>query len=320
MAEPTDSSAGASGWVFDLKGKLLEAVTDRYYRAILVVCGVYSIAVALIPFLRLVPRWPAQLAILALLYAGLATRAIPDWIRRWFYYAMLTLSYQALRLVVSTRSDGFHGSGIIALEEWIFGTLPTVWLQEALHPTPGFAWYDYVFAVLHASLFAFPFLLPGILLWRRGSDSIKRASTAVVLISLAGYLTYVLFPLTPPWMARLEGDIHHAERVVYMALCSFTSDWLSEAFQPSPRGAMPSLHAGLPFMTLLISLHEFGRRAWWVALPVAALCFEIVYGAEHYVVDVAAGLVYGLVSYLIVYRKLFPDAPGGGAPAAERVE
>ncbi|HRY61595.1 MAG TPA: phosphatase PAP2 family protein [Candidatus Fermentibacter sp.] len=305
--------------MFDLKGKLLEAVADRYYRAILVICGAYSVAAALIPFMRLVPRWPAQLAIFALLYAGLRARAIPDWARRWFYYAMLTVSYQALRLLVSTCSDGFHGAGIIAMEQRFFGTLPTVWLQGALHPTHGFAWYDYIFAVLHASLFAFPFLLPGFLLWRRGVDSMKRASVAVVLISLAGYLTYVLFPLTPPWMAELEGDIHHAERVVYLALSSFTSDWLSGAFQPSPRGAMPSLHAGLPFMTLLVSLHEFGRRAWWVALPVAALCFEIVYGAEHYVVDVVAGLAYGLAAYLIVYRKLFPDAPGGGAPAGGKV-
>lgn len=298
--------------------KLLDPVTDRYYRVILIICGIYSAMVVLVPFVRLVPRWPVQLVILALLYAGLRSSRIPDWIRRWFYYGMLTLSYQALRLIVSTRSEGFHGAGIIAFEQSLFGTLPTVWLQGALHATPGFAWFDYVFAVLHASLFAFPFLLPAVLLWRRGAESMKRASVAVVLISIAGYITYVLFPLTPPWMAELEGDIQHAERIVYATLCSFTSDWLSGAFQPSPRGAMPSLHAGLPFLTLLISLHEFGRRAAWVALPVALLCFEIVYGAEHYVVDVAAGLAYGLAAYLIVYRWIFPGPAGPGRSPADR--
>lgn len=300
----------------NLTGKLLAPVSDRYYRAILILCGVYSVGIVLVPFLRLVPRWPLQLAILALLYLGLRSSLIPDSIRRWFYYAMLTLSYQALRLVVSTCSDGFHGAGVIALEESVFGTLPTVWLQGALHPGPSFAWYDYVFAVFHASLFAFPFLLPAVLLWRKGVDSMKRASVAVTLISLAGYVTYVLFPLTPPWMAALEGEIPRVERVVYAALCSFTNDWLSGAFQPSPRGAMPSLHAGLPFMTLLISLHEFGRRAWWVALPVAVLCFEIIYGAEHYVLDIVAGIAYAVTAYAAVYIWLFPDPAGGRPPDA----
>ena len=180
-------------------------------------------------------------------------------------------------------------------------------------------WYDYAFAVLHASLFAFPLLLPGVLLWRRGPDAMKRGAAAVTLISMAGYLTYVLFPLTPPWMAKLEGSFPEVQRIVFDAMGRFTSDWLQGAFQPSPRGAMPSLHAGLPFMTLLVALHEFGRRAAWVALPVAAICFEVVYGAEHYVIDIMAGLVYGFAAYAIVYRFLMPDGTmrrGGGRDAS----
>lgn len=285
----------------------MPGIKDRSYSLILAVCGAYSIAVSLVPFARLVPRFPLQLLIFGALYALYLWKPLPDAAKRWVYYLVLTGSYQALRIVVSTRFDPFHGPGVTELEQRIFGVLPTVWLQSVLHPTPGFRWYDYAFAVLHASLFAFPLLLPGVLLWRRGPDSMKRGAAAVTLISMAGYLTYVLFPLTPPWMAKLEGAFPEVQRIVFDAMGRFTSNWLQGAFQPSPRGAMPSLHAGLPFMTLLVALHEFGRRAAWVALPVAAICFEVVYGAEHYVIDILAGLIYGFAAYVLVYRVLLPD-------------
>lgn len=286
--------------------KILTNIPDRCYRLIFIICAVYSMLAALIPFARLVPSPPVQLAAIPLLLFGYSARGIPDRISRWFYYLMLTGSYQALRFVVNTHHRCFHGSDVIAVEKAIFGTLPTVWLQGTLHGTASFQWFDYVFALLHASLFAFPILLPAVLLWRRGAASMKRGTVAVCLITFAGYLTYILYPLTPPWMAWIEGDIPRVQRVVFDALGRFTSSWLQTAFQPSPRGAMPSLHAGVPVLTLLIGIHEFRRRAWWVALPVAGICFEVIYGAEHYVLDVLAGIVYAVITYLIVYKWLLP--------------
>lgn len=287
--------------------RLLDAVPDRCYRLVLIVCALYSVIAVLIPLARLVPRLPLQLGIPVILYLVYSWKGFPEAAKRWVYYFAFTASYQCLRFAVSSRAEPFHGAGVIAMEQRIFGVLPTVWLQNQLHPGPGFNWYDYVFAILHASLFAFPLLLPGILLWRRGAAHMKRATVALTFISFAGYLTYILFPLTPPWMAWLEGSIPEVDRVVYRALRTLTGSWLAGAFQPSPRGAMPSLHAGLPFMTLLIGLHEFRWKAWWVALPVFGICFEVIYGAEHYVIDIFAGILYGAVAYLLAYRYLLPD-------------
>ena len=55
----------------------LPGIEDRSYRLILAVCGVYSVAVSLIPFARLVPRFPLQILIFGALYA-LYTRAQRD--------------------------------------------------------------------------------------------------------------------------------------------------------------------------------------------------------------------------------------------------
>ncbi len=300
-----------------LEERLLGSITDRSYRLILVFTTIYAVAMTVIPFARLVPRWPVHLLVPLVFWALYRWPRIPEAARRWVYYILLTVTYQALRFVVTTRSDPFHGTGVIAFERAVFGgELPTIWLQSRLHPQPGFAWYDYAFALLHGSLFAFPLVLPAVLLWRRGAPAMKRGTVAIVLLSLSGYLTYVLFPLTPPWMAMLEREVPAMERVVFMALRRLAGSWLTGAFQPSPRGAMPSLHAGLPFMTVLVAFHEFGRRAWWVVLPVAGICFEVVYGAEHYVLDILAGFCYGFAAYWIVYRRLLPDGTGGKRRAA----
>jgi membrane-associated phospholipid phosphatase len=70
---------------------------------------------------------------------------------------------------------------------------------------------------------------------------------------------------------------------------------------------MPSLHAGVPLLILMMAFREFGWRAWWFTIVVAGICFEIVYGAEHYMVDVMAGFIYAILTYVIVFRILLPD-------------
>lgn len=283
-------------------------VQEMNYRLILIFSLIYSLAVSIIPFFRGIPVLPVTLAIWVLLYFSYRWKRIPDVLRRWFFYLFLTSSYQALRFVVGTYTGEFHCRGIIEFETGLFGQLPTIFLQNLLHDQGILKWYDYIFAAFHGSLFAIPFVIPGIILWKKDSVRMKRSAAAVVLLSLAGYLTYVLFPLTPPWMASLEGVLPPMERITFSSLSKIVGPWLAGAFQPSPRGAMPSLHTGLPLLMILIFLKEFGRKGLWAIPIVLVICFEIIYGAEHYVVDVVAGIVYAIAAYWLVYRVLVPDS------------
>lgn len=290
---------------------LFEPVTDRYYRIIILVTGVYSIVISIVPLARLVPRPPLQLLIWVSVLLLYKLRFVPEQAKRWLFYVFLFVTYPALRQVVTTYPETFHCLGIVQFEQSLFGTLPSVWLQSILHPDSMLRWYDYLFAMLHITLFSLPVVFSALMLWRRGPEAMKRASVAIVIISLTGYLTYVLFPLTPPWMARLEGLAPEMDRVVFRAISSIFPGGVVSAFQPSPRGAMPSLHAGLPLLLLLICFREFGAKAWWLSVPVVLVCFEIVYGAEHYVVDVVVGFVYALVSYIVVYWLVLPGPARG---------
>ncbi len=285
---------------------IYSSVKDRNYRLILIFFTVYTAIMLIVPLSRLVPRIPVPLMTFLLCYFLYRWKRIPGVVRPWLFYPLLVLSYWQLQYVVSSHFQEFHGAAIIAFERSLFGQLPVVWLQEHLYHGV-ISWYDYIFAVFHASLFFIPLVFPLILLVRKGEERMKRGTVAIALISLSGYATYVLFPLTPPWMASLENMIPHVERITLRALGELAPGGLISSFSPSPRGAMPSLHTGVPILILMIALKEFRWKAMWFAIVVAGICFEIAYGAEHYIVDIIAGLAYAVVCYLVVYRWLIPD-------------
>jgi hypothetical protein len=283
------------------------SIEDQFSRLIMVFFTVYTALLLAVPLVRLVPRLPVPLLTWTLCCFLYRWRVFPKLFRPWLFYFVLILSYWELQFVVNTYFEACHGAGIIELERSVFGGLPTVWLQRHLHPGPGLAWFDFIFALFHSSLFAIPIAFPLVLLLRKGPAKMKRATVAIVLLTLAGYATYVLFPLTPPWMASLERNIPDVQRISVTALGRMVPGGIISAFSPSPRGAMPSLHAGVPFLMLMMALREFGRKAWWLAVPVLGIWFEIIYGAEHYVMDVVAGIGYAVVSYIAVYGWLLPD-------------
>ncbi len=291
--------------LFSLK-TIYSSVKDRNYRLILLFFTVYTVIMLIVPLSRLVPRIPVPLASFIFCYFLYRWKQLPGVLRPWIFYLLLMISYWQLQFVVSSHFQEFHGAGIIALERSIFGKLPVVWLQEQLYKG-GIAWYDYLFAVFHSSLFFIPIVFPLILLFRRGEERMKRATVAITLISLAGYATYVLFPLTPPWMASLENMIPQVERITIRALGEIAPGGIISSFSPSPRGAMPSLHTAVPMIVLMMAFREFRWKAWWFTIIVAGICFEIAYGAEHYIIDIVAGMAYAVVCYLVVYKWLIPD-------------
>lgn len=293
---------------------IFSSIGDRYDRLVMLFFAAYTLILLVVPIARLVPRVPVPLLSFVLCFLLYRWRMLPKVLRPWLFYVVLTLSYWELQFVVNTYFQSCYGAGVIEFERSVFGVLPTVWLQQNLCPGGGLCWYDYIFALFHSSLFFIPIVFPLILLLRRGADRMKRATVAISLITLAGYATYVLFPLTPPWMASLENMIPDVNRITITALGKMVPGGVISAFSPSPRGAMPSLHAGVPILMLIMAFKEFGGRAWWVSILVLGICFEIVYGGEHYVVDVAAGLGYAVVAYIVVYRWLLPDSKLPGRP------
>jgi membrane-associated phospholipid phosphatase len=110
--------------------------------------------------------------------------------------------------------------------------------------------------------------------------------------------------MAPPWMASVNGHLGGApiHRVVQETLTTLGGSQLGSKVEQGAAysnrvAAMPSLHAAIPMMLVLFFWREVRLRGRVVLVAYAlAMSFALVYGGEHYVVDVVAGWVYAAVT------------------------
>lgn len=190
-----------------------------------------------------------------------------------------------------------------------FGQVWSVRLQQWLY-TPGHPhWYDYLFTTVYMSHFFAIFIVLAAL-WQRRRDRFTRLLALYLALTLAGFATYILYPADPPWLAAQNGHLPHLTRVVSDVL---TQSKLPEAGSIFENGsqfdndvaAMPSLHASYPMLLALFFWPTAGRktRVLLAAYPLL-MAFTLVYGAEHFVIDVLMGWLYTAVIYFGLTRVL----------------
>ncbi len=274
--------------------------------AYLYVTGIFTVALSLIPIFRGSFRVPYMIPLWAALFLVYRYALVPEKYKFLVNGLFLGGCYLGLGYVASTSDGSCYGESILALETRLFGTLPSRWLQERLITRGSPNWYDYPLAIAHSLFFSFPFITPWLVYRHRGLKAMKRAILAFGFITTTGYLAYILFPLTPPWLLAIDGVIEPLDRCVFNAIREVVPAFLVSSASNTPRAAMPSLHAGVTLLMSLLLLRELGwKRGWWSVVILLAICFEIIYGAEHFIIDIAAGFLFALAAYAFAYLPGF---------------
>lgn len=68
-----------------------------------------------------------------------------------------------------------------------------------------------------------------------------------------------------------------------------------------PTAAFPSSHVGVSTVLMLLVWHAKNRRMFYIMLPFyILLCLSTVYIQAHYAIDAIAGLVSGVVIYVVL--------------------
>ena len=219
---------------------------------------------------------------------------LADWLP--FFAALLV--YDHTRGVADTIGRPVLVQGLVDAERAVFGSLPTVVLQDRFYEPGSVQWYDVAAALVYFSHFFVAWTIAAVLYVRARQAWLQYAKLVFTLTYL-GLVTYVLLPAAPPWYAAWQGVIPEVDRTV-------TAGWwalgLQSAGQLLERGqadvnlvaALPSLHAGT---SMLVVLWAWTRvRTWWARAGLAsyavAMGATLVYGAEHYVLDVLMGWAY----------------------------
>jgi membrane-associated phospholipid phosphatase len=223
----------------------------------------------------------------------------------WFPFVAFLIAYDVAR----TFADRLMPTNVRAPLEgdrFLFGGhVPTVWLQHHLwHGAQDVRWYDYASWGVYMTFF-FATLVVAASLWIFAYHRFRRYVAMVGVLTICGFITYVLFPAAPPWYAANEGAMSAAPRLT-AAVWSHSFVSVSKVVDHGQQlsnyvAAMPSLHAGF---TLLITLFLWRSARWWWRIPLVLypllMGFTLVYFAEHYVVDILAGWVYAAAAFVTV--------------------
>jgi hypothetical protein len=201
-----------------------------------------------------------------------------------------------------------HAAYVARWDEALLGgvSLPVL-LQEKLFHPPVIGPFEKFLTVIHGSHFLL-FLFVGMATWTLRREEFWRFRRAIILLMIFGLSIYFAVPTVPPWMAaklHIIGPIRHITAEIYNS--SVPS--LQSTLDVNPIAAMPSLHTAFPTLCSLIAVHHFGRRALVLPLYTLLMLFAISYLGEHYVVDLAAGLLLAGFVYWLVYRSGVMRAP-----------
>jgi membrane-associated phospholipid phosphatase len=139
------------------------------------------------------------------------------------------------------------------------------------------------------------------LIWKTREKHYWRFMVTYLLVSFAGFVTFLAFPASPPWLASDSGYIEPITRISsdvwgVFGLRDFPSVY--NTISPNAVAAFPSLHAAYATLFALFIIRLYKSRWRYLALMHPAfIYFGTVYMGEHYAIDEIAGIAYGLVAY-----------------------
>jgi hypothetical protein len=231
-------------------------------------------------------------------------------VRDWIPFIGLFFAYELMRGYADNLGFSVHVADVLAVERALFGgNVPTAVLQAWLHPTTGVDLIAVVATIFYFLHFPLPIAV-GFFLWLRRRRHYYDYVAALIVLSMAGFITYLLLPVAPPWYAAREGLL---PGVIYLKDQGFTDlarffgfeghylfSYTIYQINPNQVAAFPSLHAGYPFLAFLFARRAFGKVGWLMLVYAACVMFAIVYLADHYVVDIVGGIAYAAVAYWAV--------------------
>lgn len=268
--------------------------------------GVYIVGMTALMIWQGVGLAPDRYAFVLLL-GSLLVKRTRAFLLDWIPFLFILLSYDFLRGFADNVTSRVHIQELIDYELAIFGFLPTVELQKLLYVPGKLNWYDYFATVIYFLHFALP-LSVGFFLWIVNRSYFRQFITGIILLSYAGWVTYVAYPAAPPWMAQRDGYLTGITKIMDKSSRAFPSKidlpTVYHRFNPNPVAALPSLHAAYPLLVLLFLVSFFKWKGLLFLPYVLAVWFSVVYLGEHYLIDVLAGALYAVIFFILAKEIL----------------
>ncbi|HEY2276869.1 MAG TPA: phosphatase PAP2 family protein [Streptosporangiaceae bacterium] len=248
---------------------------------------------------------------------ALLTGRFVAFLRDWVPFIALFLGYEALSGVAPKLGIAPHIYGMVRIErDLFFGRSPNQVLQEHFG---DLRWLAIVCTIVYFCHFLYP-LLVGLVLWLVNRQFFVRYVVALLAMSFAAFVVFLLIPTAPPWWAHNVGALPGVHDLVSRSLPSKVSPYFRH-LDADRVAAFPSLHAAYPTLGAL-ALWRMNRKTAFFTVPWCFIVFfSVIFLGEHYAIDVLGGIAVAVGTWLAMNYLVFPHVKSLSAQdgAEERV-
>jgi inositol phosphorylceramide synthase catalytic subunit len=231
--------------------------------------------------------------------------------RRFIYafavFAVFWILYDSMRVVPNYAVNPIHIQEPYLIEKTWFGIKNTEGVLQTwneyfkLNPSPTL---DFLTGLAYLNWVPIP-LFFAFYLFLKQKRLFLKFSYAFLFTNIIGFCIYYAYPAAPPWYVEQYGfEVIHGTPGNAAGLLNFDkltgTTIFAGLYQKNANvfAAMPSLHSAYPVLCLL-----YGWRLKspilnvFFTLFVISIWFSAVYTRHHYIIDVLAGGVTGLLGY-----------------------
>lgn len=249
--------------------------------------------------------WQPDTVLAVLLLVGVIFGKAREFVVRFVPFLVVLMIYDALRGLLYGITQRVNWWPMIDFDRWLGGGVLIGSRLQELMWHGHLEWYSFYFYILYSLHFITPILF-GLILWKYRSRLYWPFVWSILVASFLAFVTFIVFPAAPPWMAAEHGLITEPLRWI-------SSDiWGAVGMQDSikivytqisadPVAAVPSLHSIFPIVESAFIIAAFGlRRAWWIILYPLTIFIAVVYLGEHYVFDIIVSIIYSVITLFVV--------------------
>jgi membrane-associated phospholipid phosphatase len=240
--------------------------------------------------------------LLAMVPLALLTGRFVAFLRDWVPFVALFLGYEALSGVAPKLGVAPHIYGMVRVERDLFdGRSPNELLQRHFG---DLRWLAIACTIVYFCHFLYP-LLVGLILWLVDRGSFLRYVVALLAMSFAAFIVFLLVPTAPPWYAHNVGALPGVHNLLSGTLPSSLSPYFQH-LDADPVAAFPSLHAAYPTLGAL-ALWRMNRRTAFFTVPWCFIVwFSVIFLGQHYAIDVLGGVALAVITWLVMTYLVAP--------------
>jgi membrane-associated phospholipid phosphatase len=216
----------------------------------------------------------------------------------WAPFVLLLMAYELMRDLAATRHVPPHN--LSGVERALFGGYePTLVLQTTIAKLGDADLIDDAGSLVYSVHFLLPVIV-GAWLWSRNRAEFHRFGLSLVVLCALAFVTYVVVPTAPPWLAQPQSVQHLMQDAVLRSGLPPALTWLYSHHDYNLYAAFPSLHAGFPVLAAAAAWRRNKAVGILLSMWAIVVWVTVVYLGEHYVADVAGGILYATIALFIV--------------------